>query len=116
MECVSCFLLMIVEESLRSDWRNGVPGDAAEADATNDPAVNAVSTGLYAWLGAELCRETKDQSYCTNAYNSVWWLDRFMVNPDGLLWDHIAGDTCEVTDWTFTCRSSSPFWVRFEVV
>lgn len=90
------------------DWMNGVPmlmapGLGGEAD----PSVNAVSSGLYGLLGAELCRVTGNQVFCEMAYSAMQWIDRFLVNPeDGLIWDHINGTSCEVTNWTFTCRRS----------
>ena len=84
---------------------NGVPrGSNTGWSGQGDPDVNAVSSGLYALLGAELCRVTGDQTYCEIAYRSMQWIDRFLVEPSGLVYDHINGSSCVVTNWTFTCE------------
>jgi predicted alpha-1,6-mannanase (GH76 family) len=68
--------------------------------------VDAVSTGLFALLSAQLCEISEDLAYCASAYTSAQWLDNHMVRPDGLLWDGLAAGSCKVTDWTFTCRQT----------
>lgn len=75
--------------------------------------INAVSTGLYALLGAELCVITKDNDkYLTRSYLSAQWLDNHMVTPEGLLVDNINGADCKVTDWKFTCES----WITSSLI
>ncbi|ORX35268.1 glycosyl hydrolase family 76-domain-containing protein [Kockovaella imperatae] len=86
-------------------WMNGAPMDPNQGGA-GDPDVNAVSSGLFALLGAELCRITGDQVYCDRAYEAIQWIDRFLVRPDGLIYDHINGTSCEVKDWTFTYNAA----------
>jgi len=81
---------------LMVDWMN-VP---------DSPDVNAVSTGNYALLAAELCRLTKDMKYCDRAYESAKWLDDHMVNPEGILMDHYNGKNCELKDWLLTCEQN----------
>ena len=90
---------------LITDWMNGVPTETAPGlGGQGDPDVNAVSSGLYGLLGAELCRITGNQVYCSLAYSSMQWIDRFLVTSDGLVWDHINGTSCEIKNWTFTCE------------
>jgi hypothetical protein len=79
---------------LMVDWKN----------APDSPEVNAVSTGNYGLLAAELCRLTKEDEYCETAKISAQWLDNHMVNPEGILMDHYNGKTCELKDWLLTCE------------
>jgi len=76
------------------DWMN----------VEDSPDVNAVSTGNYGLLSVELCRLTGDMKYCDRAYQTAWWLDNHMVNPEGLLWDHYNSKNCELKDWVLTCK------------
>ena len=78
------------------------------ANAANQPDVNAVSTGNYGLLGAELCRVTGDMKYCDRAYENVWWMDRHMVDPEtNLIWDHLNGTSCALANYTFTCECNT---------
>lgn len=76
------------------DWMN----------VEDSPEVNAVSPGNYGLLSVELCRLTGDTKYCDRAYQTAWWLDNHMVNPEALLWDHYNGKNCELKDWVLTCE------------
>ena len=90
------------------DWRNGgvPPRSPGINDAAQQPDVNAVSTGNYGLLSAELCRVTGDMKYCDRAYENAQWIDRHMVDPtDNLLWDHLNGTSCALADYKFTCES-----------
>ena len=92
---------------LMADWVNGGNPTPEGVNAAAHPSVNAVSTGNFALLGAELCRVTKDMSYCDRSYESANWLDRHMKASDGYLVDNINGKDCHVTDWKFTCTSKA---------
>lgn len=105
----------IVDARLISlDWVNGGNPPSDSLNAAANTGVNAVSTGLYALLGAELCRITKDTSYCDRTLTSLVWLDNHLVSPSGLIWDGITGDACKVTEWTFTCESSSAHFTQMD--
>jgi hypothetical protein len=82
------------QRELMEDWMN----------VEDSPEVNAVSTGNYGLLSVELCRLTGDTKYCDRAYQTAWWLDNHMINPEGLLWDHYNGKNCELKDWVLTCE------------
>lgn len=85
---------------------NGLPHHPQQAASTG---LNAVSTGLYSLLSAELCQVNRAQTeYCDKAYRSMQWLDRHLVAPDGLLWDNLSGKSCKVQreeGWKFTCET-----------
>ena len=77
-----------------SAWKNTAVGSG----------LNAVSTGNFALLAAELCRITGDQKkYCEPAVESMRFLDDHLLMQDGLLKDHIGSDSCQGEDWRFTC-------------
>ena len=85
------------------DWENGAPastGSTASEDqgAATNGYINSIATGLFANLGAQLCRVTQNTTYCDYAYNSAQWLDRFTVNSDGLVIDGLTGPTCTLSD------------------
>lgn len=83
-------------------WTNGAPQDPGQSFASDNHDVNAVSTGLYALYGTKLCQITGNSTYCDMAYSALQWIDRVLVNAQGLPNDNIDGSTCDVTDWIFT--------------
>lgn len=83
------------------DWQNGCP---SAPDAQENPNVNAVSTGLYALVGASLCRLTGNMTYCDRAYASLQWIDRILRDDQGLIYDHIIGTSCELVSWLYACQ------------
>lgn len=95
----------LLRVALTTDWVNGGNPTSEGLNPAAHSSVNAVSTGNFALLGAELCRVTKDMSYCHRSYESAQWLDRHMKADDGYLVDNINGKDCHVTDWKFTCES-----------
>jgi predicted alpha-1,6-mannanase (GH76 family) len=92
----------LAEFKLIIDWKN----------APDSPEVNAVSTGNYGLLAAELCRLTKEDKYCETAKISAQWLDNHMVNPEGILMDHYNGKNCELKDWLLTCEQNHEYLVK----
>lgn len=92
--CTFTFRHIPSQRELIEDWMN----------VEDSPEVNAVSTGNYGLLSVELCRLTGDTRYCDRAYQTAWWLDNHMINPEGLLWDHYNGKNCELKDWVLTCE------------
>jgi len=66
-----------------------------------DPGINAVSTGLFASLAAELAFIHSNSTYAKQAAISLEWIDNMLLQPNGLVADHIDG-ACTLTDWLFT--------------
>lgn len=51
----------------------------------------------------ELCERTSNFTYCDVAKKQLGWVDNHQLNPENnLIWDHLNGSTCELTNWTFT--------------
>lgn len=100
--------LYVALRSQCADWQNGTPNlttdDPFAMQAASQPNINAVSTGLHALLGAELCRLTKNTTYCDYASSSMHWIDRVLLSPNHLIDDNVNGSTCKRVPHQFTCE------------
>jgi predicted alpha-1,6-mannanase (GH76 family) len=63
---------------------------------------NTVTTANAAALAARLYAVTRTPSYLALSRRFLGWLDRCLLAPRGLYWDHIALDgTVETTHWSY---------------
>jgi len=63
---------------------------------------NTVSTANGALVGLRLYAATKNPTYLTWSQQMLAWLDRCMLAPNGLYWDHIAGSgAVDQTEWSY---------------
>jgi Glycosyl hydrolase family 76 len=63
---------------------------------------NTVSTANGALVGLRLYAATRQERYLTWSQRMLAWVDRCMLAPDGLYWDHIdLGGKLDRTHWSY---------------
>ncbi|KAF7317604.1 Glycoside hydrolase family 76 protein [Mycena kentingensis (nom. inval.)] len=74
--------------------------------ATNNNAINSITTGLYMTLSAFLADTTGDAKYRNAAILSANWIKNHQINPNGIILDTVNADcTTTPANWLFTYNS-----------
>jgi predicted alpha-1,6-mannanase (GH76 family) len=78
------------------------PGGVQWTDAPGNDDRNTVSTANGAVLGLRLYGLTHRPEYLRWGRRMLAWVDRCLRGPDGLYWDHVAGDgSIDRTEWSY---------------
>ena len=67
----------------------GIPASSVVTLTNTSRDRNTVSTANGAVIGLRLYEVTRNTAYLTWAKTMLGWLDRCMLTPNGLYWDHI---------------------------
>ena len=84
------------------DESHPCPGGVVWTTAPRNNDRNTVTTANGALLGLRLYSLTRRPSYLAWAQQMLGWLDRCMLAPNGLYWDHVdAAGTVNTAQWTY---------------
>ncbi|WP_243064474.1 glycoside hydrolase family 76 protein [Humibacter sp. RRB41] len=91
---------------LQSGWDNDPthadPGGVFWTQASWSQDRNTVSNMPTALLGARLYAITRNRDYLTGALRSYDWTNKYLLDSDGLYFDHVSLDgTVEKTKWSY---------------
>jgi hypothetical protein len=91
-----------VADAWSDDPAKTCPGGVRWTDAPGNEDRNTVSTANGAIVGLRLYAVTHRPFLLAWARRMLSWLDRCMLAPDGLYWDHIRGNgRVDTTEWSY---------------
>ena len=96
-------LFSLVNRAWDADRTHPCPGGIFWTNAKGNDDRNTVTTATGALLAMRLYAATHNRFYVRSARRMLGWVERCMLAPDGLLWDHLGlnGDRDE-THWSYS--------------
>ncbi|HZT53145.1 MAG TPA: glycoside hydrolase family 76 protein [Gaiellaceae bacterium] len=84
------------------DPQKPCPGGVQWTDAPGNDDRNTVSTANGAVVALRLYLLTRRPGYLAWAQRMIGWVEQCLHGPDGLYWDHLAGDgSVDETEWSY---------------